>query len=155
ETQRSLPPGCDWVEYPFLSWRAFIWPYLEQGALWDETRRAFLVNPLFTADPPHVGFSLRMRAFMCPSDDRSSALVRPEGFWPGFSSYLGVRGGGSRGGVLYFQSKTRFGDVTDGLSTTLMVGERPPAPDETGNIRFGWWYAGVGQDLFGSLDSIL
>ena len=32
-----------------------------------------------------------------------------------------------------------------------MIGERPPSADE----RFGWWYAGTGQDRDGSADMIL
>ena len=40
---------------------------------------------------------------------------------------------------------------TDGTSNTLLVGERPPSAD----FQFGWWYAGVGQQLSGSADLIL
>jgi hypothetical protein len=32
-----------------------------------------------------------------------------------------------------------------------MLGERPPSSE----FRFGWWYAGVGQDGRGSLDLVL
>jgi len=32
-------------------------------------------------------------------------------------------------------------DVADGVSNTIMVGERPPSAD----LVFGWWYAGAGQ----------
>ena len=41
--------------------------------------------------------------------------------------------------------------VTDGTSTTLMVGERPPNPD----LFLGWWYAGMGQDFTGSGDTVM
>src|SRR5262249_34458147 len=41
--------------------------------------------------------------------------------------------------------------ITDGTSNTLMVGERPPSADD----RFGWWYAGEGQDKDGSAEMIL
>jgi prepilin-type N-terminal cleavage/methylation domain-containing protein len=36
----------------------------------------------------------------------------------------------------------RMNDVTDGLSNTLLVGERPPSND----LLFGWWFAGAGFD---------
>lgn len=54
----------------------------------------------------------------------------------------------------YRDSKVRLGEVVDGTSQTLMVGERPPSPDS----HFGWWYAGIGQDriaLDGSVDTLL
>jgi prepilin-type N-terminal cleavage/methylation domain-containing protein/prepilin-type processing-associated H-X9-DG protein len=40
--------------------------------------------------------------------------------------------------------------VTDGLSNTLMVGERPPAAD----LVFGWWFAGAGFDSAGTSDIV-
>jgi prepilin-type processing-associated H-X9-DG protein len=42
-------------------------------------------------------------------------------------------------------------DISDGTSNTLMVGERPPSPDEAA----GWWYAGWGQGKEGSADMVL
>jgi len=67
------------------------------------------------------------------------------------SSYIGIGGTSFRkpDGTFYLDSKTRFGDLTDGLTNTLIVGERPPSND----LRFGWWYAGYGQNTDGSVDS--
>jgi prepilin-type N-terminal cleavage/methylation domain-containing protein len=44
-------------------------------------------------------------------------------------------------GTLYWNSKVKFGDITDGLSNTLVAGERPPGA----TLDYGWWYAGAGQ----------
>jgi prepilin-type N-terminal cleavage/methylation domain-containing protein/prepilin-type processing-associated H-X9-DG protein len=41
--------------------------------------------------------------------------------------------------------------VTDGLSNTLMVGERPPSFD----LVYGWWFAGSGFDDCGTGDMVL
>jgi prepilin-type N-terminal cleavage/methylation domain-containing protein/prepilin-type processing-associated H-X9-DG protein len=41
--------------------------------------------------------------------------------------------------------------VSDGLSNTLMVGERPPATD----LVYGWWFAGSGFDNAGSSDVVM
>jgi prepilin-type N-terminal cleavage/methylation domain-containing protein/prepilin-type processing-associated H-X9-DG protein len=47
---------------------------------------------------------------------------------------------------------TRMGDITDGTSNTLMVGERPVC----GAVpTWGWWFAGFGQGRTGSMDVIL
>jgi hypothetical protein len=69
------------------------------------------------------------------------------------TSYLGVSGKDhtSRDGVLFQNSLVRLGDVSDGTSNTLMLGERPPSTD----LQFGWWYAGIGQRGSGSADLVL
>jgi len=46
----------------------------------------------------------------------------------------------NQNGMLYHSSKVKAEDVTDGLSNTAMVGERPPSVD----LWFGWWFAGAG-----------
>src|SRR5262249_19229050 len=48
-------------------------------------------------------------------------------------------------------SKVRSGEITDGLSNTLMASERPPSTD----LRYGYWYAGAGQGVSGSGDMLL
>jgi prepilin-type processing-associated H-X9-DG protein len=70
-----------------------------------------------------------------------------------FTAYLGVEGEDQdeKNGVLYLDSAIRFEEITDGLSRTLMVGERPPSADG----YFGWWYAGEGQQRDGSADMVL
>lgn len=50
--------------------------------------------------------------------------------------------------MLYVDSKTRFRDVIDGLSNTLLVGERPPSAD----YWYGWWYAGRATIEDGAMD---
>jgi prepilin-type N-terminal cleavage/methylation domain-containing protein len=45
----------------------------------------------------------------------------------------------------------RMADVTDGLSNTLMVGERPPSLD----LEFGWMFAGYGNMGDGDGDVIM
>ncbi|MGL4420562.1 MAG: DUF1559 domain-containing protein, partial [Gemmataceae bacterium] len=69
------------------------------------------------------------------------------------TSYLGVSGtnGASRDGILYQDSRHRLAEVTDGSSSTLLIGERPPAHD----FHYGWWYAGLGYDGRGSMDMVL
>src|SRR5262249_16574833 len=103
--------------------------------------------------PPHADMSAVVRVFICPADGRTNGVVQPEGFDVAFTHYLGVIGkdNGARDGVLYLDSRVRLGDITDGTSHTLAVGERPPSPAN----RFGWWYAGVGQQFDGDADMVL
>jgi hypothetical protein len=54
-------------------------------------------------------------------------------------------------GVLYYDSHTRLADVTDGLSATVVFGERPISP----GFDLGWWYAGSGVDDYGTADHTL
>jgi len=70
-----------------------------------------------------------------------------------FTDYLGAWGTSrrQRDGVLFLDSQTRLGDVTDGTSNTLLAGERPPSADGI----FGWWYAGWGQARDGSAETLL
>ncbi len=153
--------------YWFLSWMSRILPFMEQDALGQtiDPEYARVMNPWgnyiwpdFGGQPPHIGLAVEMSVYKCPFDERS--LVRTDlDFGQGnvgtvaFTSYLGISGTASTtdDGILYNFSRVRLPDITDGSSSTLMVGERPPSAD----LIFGWWYAGAGYDSQGTGDVIL
>ncbi len=154
DTQRVLPPGCSYKDgkdpYPFLAWSARLLPFLEQSGLWSETERAFATNKRFTHNPPHVGLGTVLVVYTCRADTRTLA-VSEQG--KALTAYLGVEGTNQfkEDGMLFLDSSIRFSDATDGMSNTLLVGERPPSAD----LVLGWWYAGEGQGKDGSADSVL
>jgi prepilin-type N-terminal cleavage/methylation domain-containing protein/prepilin-type processing-associated H-X9-DG protein len=155
DTHRALPPGIRRHPdpYPFLGWQGRLLPHLEQQALWNETRREYRNQKKFSTPSPHKGLLTPIAGFICPADGRTNGRVEPEGFDAAFTHYLGVSGrtSATRDGMLFLNSKLSFRNVKDGTANTLLVGERPPSPDN----RFGWWYAGVGQALNGDADMVL
>jgi prepilin-type N-terminal cleavage/methylation domain-containing protein/prepilin-type processing-associated H-X9-DG protein len=125
-----------------VSWLAMILPYVEQEALWRQTQAAFAVDPIPWHNPPHIGLSTVVPSFTCPADGRlGTAYPNAGGTVAAYTSYLGVRGNSSlRQAVISgggFRG-SRFAEITDGLTNTLMVGERPP----DGGMTAGWWYTG-------------
>ncbi len=159
DTRGTLPPGHRSPLHPdrklHTGWTLSLLPHLEQVSLFQQSQYAFQISPLPYFSPPHVARETVLTAFICPSDSRTSTtqIDTRTGKPVALLSYLGVSGTQTtaKDGLLYQDSRHRLTDATDGTSNTLLIGERPPSHD----FRFGWWYAGVGQNLTGSADLIL
>jgi prepilin-type N-terminal cleavage/methylation domain-containing protein/prepilin-type processing-associated H-X9-DG protein len=145
---QSSPRG----KYDGISWLVRILPYVERSDLHAEMEAAFASQgnrPNPGANPPHRGFGTVVSLYRCPADDRQYqativAGAGGSGSSPvAFTGYLGVNGRNLRtyDGVLFWNSRVSFTDITDGTSSTLTAGERPPSSD----LKAGWWYAGSGQ----------
>lgn len=149
----ELPSGlASSHPYRLMTWMVQILPHLDRQG---EFNRALADYEHFPSPfSGHLLFQTPINSYACPSDPTSGkAHFTHEGRLVGNTNYLGVTGINYRtaNGVMYLDSRTRLRDVTDGLSNTLMVGERPPSPD----FWYGWWYTGVGQANTGSADSHL
>jgi prepilin-type processing-associated H-X9-DG protein len=148
-----LPPGTVGPRadrHRHMGWVTHLLPYLDQPALWGQAEAAYRSTPSFSQRPGHPGLSHVLPVAGCPADDRTRSAQRYLNLKVAVGSFLGVGGRGydSRDGVLYADSAVRLTDIRDGLSATLMIGERPACAD----IRFGWWYAGIGQNQSGAMD---
>jgi prepilin-type processing-associated H-X9-DG protein/prepilin-type N-terminal cleavage/methylation domain-containing protein len=140
---------------PFTGWPLALLPYLEQSPLFESAGVAFKADPLAFHVPPHTGLATVVKAYTCPADDRvrQPQIDQFTQNLVAFTSYQGVSGASAatNDGVLYQDSKVTLTAITDGTSNTLLLGERPSSRE----FRFGWWYAGAGQDLKGTLDMVL
>lgn len=146
----AFPNGSD--PNVVLGWMALILPYVEEDALYAKSVAACRIDKDPTRNPPHIGMSTVIRLYTCPSDGRLVAPLTDQfGVTAGFTSYVGIMGvippGSDRGlpGVLGGFWGIRLTDIKDGLTNTLMVGERPP-PD---SLQAGWWYPGFHGDGIG------
>ncbi len=149
----GVSSGSQLEPYPDMSWLTRLLPFIEQNGLWDESIIAYGIDPFFESPSHFPILKTVIPSFICPADFTAGNAWNFVQFEVAFTSYLGVEGTNqlTKDGLLYRDSQVRAVDVTDGLSNTLMVGERPPSADR----RFGWWYAGWGQSRDGSCDMVL
>ena len=153
-TFHRLPMGCHRIDdptWPSRTWLAEILPYVEENAMYEESVAQFQVG---LSPFSHVTHQRAVVVYGCPADGRSGAAQWTHGpLLVALTSYVGVAGINRTqpNGVLVFDESIRLSDVTDGLSNTLMIGERPASPDNW----YGWWYAGLGQDKTGNPEMIM
>ena len=143
---KGKTPQVTAERFPNLAWSGYLLPFIEQDALWAELERNYATSR-DSYGPAHTARERVIRIYLCPSDDRIT-IAKP---FPEFNnqkyaalSYMGVSGTSTRtrDGPFYHNSTIRFNQIIDGLSQTVIVGERPPSHD----LHFGWWYTGTGLE---------
>jgi prepilin-type N-terminal cleavage/methylation domain-containing protein/prepilin-type processing-associated H-X9-DG protein len=134
-------------------WMVQILPYMEQEQLYHDMQAIPggppPVNPVGGAFTAPYKATL-IPSYLCPSDPRQGPELIYTGplygghyathSYPaivGYSYNSGLHGRDKEGMMTPYHTVT-FAQVTDGLSNTLLVGERPPAYD----LTWGWWVWG-------------
>lgn len=135
----SPAPQGSSFSYQGISWHVFTLPHVEQGALWQAAADAYTTSPSPWSGPHRPLLSTAVPVFGCPADARTAA-PQDDPSWggAGYTSFVGITGSWSarRDGCFRGATGVRFADITDGLASTVMVGERPPSA----TLDAGWWY---------------
>jgi prepilin-type processing-associated H-X9-DG protein/prepilin-type N-terminal cleavage/methylation domain-containing protein len=127
------------TSYEGITWHVYVLPFIDQSPLWAGVEEAFRANPSPLSAVHGTVRSISIQAFICPADRRlfsaSSSAASDGG---AFTSYAGMTGciSAERGGVFGVRTGVAPQSITDGLSNTIMIGERPPP----GSLSMGWWY---------------
>ncbi len=146
-TTATLPAGLR-----IASVHTWILPLLEQKALFDKIPNTNNASPPGWDPVKRFSVISEVKQFICPSEPRTAESF---GLDRAISDYAGVAGSslsyqnGPSGfrtgdGILFWRSRVRIGDITDGTAQTAAWAERPyESSNPPGS--WGWWHTTTGS----------
>ncbi|VTR93237.1 Uncharacterized protein OS=Planctomyces limnophilus (strain ATCC 43296 / DSM 3776 / IFAM 1008 / 290) GN=Plim_3197 PE=4 SV=1: N_methyl_2: SBP_bac_10 [Gemmata massiliana] len=169
---QRIVPTRDWPTFKG-GWLVSLLPYIEQTALSQSIQNTPGANG--APDPTYQNGGMDTAPFcstivptyVCPAEPRNggSFMTNPgvltgsgDGVAHALTDYVAVYGYSWKDelathiGMMFVPEaptsppRRTFGAVTDGLSNTVMVGEKPPIAD----LGWGWWTAGRRDVLWGT-----
>jgi prepilin-type N-terminal cleavage/methylation domain-containing protein/prepilin-type processing-associated H-X9-DG protein len=144
-----LPSSCPRCQQPPIpgkwgSWLTWILPYMEQRNLYNELKLDGREYG-YCLGPTSPGATV-VPAYICPSDYVPKTTIQYGTYYFGVNSYFGNAGTkawpvstASLNGVLYYNSRVRITDITDGTSNTLMAGERFSSDPAVADVNLSDW----------------
>ena len=113
--------------YEGISWHSYILPFIDQGPLWTKIQGAYAVDPDPYSAPHSELMKVVISTYICPADGRLSVPHTTDNVTAAYTSYVGMTGYSSqpKSGIFGRRKGVTPGQITDGLSNTIMVGERP------------------------------
>lgn len=140
-------------------WRTRILPWIDQANMY-QSLGSINHDAIADMDQHKAIHATRLPIYGCPADPFSQVLYPTDYHWAGpveiaVSSYMGCRGSSGNipgnGAFPAANLGVKLREITDGTSTTFLVGERGGAKD----AEWGWWAIGTGQDFHGLADCVL
>jgi prepilin-type N-terminal cleavage/methylation domain-containing protein/prepilin-type processing-associated H-X9-DG protein len=151
------PPAGFGNSFDRRTWFFYLLPLIEQGNLYRQMAASIATPPTsYTCYAP--GATVTVPTMVCPSDrlgvkNKTFGTPTFDYFFGNYAacagnSYFtpaGDGGGQQLNGMFFALSKTRFADVSDGLSQTLAASELVVAPDVTFYDTRGSIYDGISE----------
>ncbi len=137
-TRGLFPPGYG----PGVSVNAHGGTNLTPGAYPTAGQGSWIRHILSYLEQDQEGWDLVMSVLTCPADPRAGNGLYNPNDGRGYTCYLAVSGYeiNDNKGVMYLNSRVTVPQITDGMSNTLLVAERPPLMMGV-NWGWGWWEA--------------
>ncbi len=148
---------------PYWSWMMHVAPFIEQGNVYNMANLSGSAagEPYWQYQPNGIAIvGITVENAVCPSESRGDQTwvdsSNPNN-QVAITSYLAVSGRDSyreslgQDGIVFCNSRTTFGGITDGSSNTLLLGERTASAD----LEYGWQWAGRPDNELGQCDVVL